>query len=412
MSKGYHITRDVSTQGLLSGKLARKDEVQRMIQSAVGGGADFFEIEEAEIVEVGVDEDTLPKLPDKSGPDYSMIGAVRCRRVYTDKGKADGELVWIPPLQLNTLRMPVIGEYVTIVSYLGFPFWSTDINVVRSQNNSIFPGLSKTGETSAKYSEGSDASEISATGTPNVAGSGNEFDTGLFTSDQKIKNLQPLTGDFILTGRYGNSIRLGGGLGRTESGNKVESLAPSIKLRVGQLSDDDSGVEEDSNQPIFEDINLDGSSLYMLTNETISFNKIPITFNNTGIDDVFPQSNEMIGRQVIINTGAITYQAKDGDFMCFSKGRFGVECEEDLLLETTGKFIVGTAEIFLGSQNATEPLILGDTLQGLLEDLIGAINALTVPTPVGPSGPPINAAQFSSIQSKLSTMLSTKVKSE
>ena len=45
MSKGYHITRDVSTQGLLSGKLARKDEVQRMIQSAVGGGADFFEIE-------------------------------------------------------------------------------------------------------------------------------------------------------------------------------------------------------------------------------------------------------------------------------------------------------------------------------------------------------------------------------
>ena len=150
----------------------------------------------------------------------------------------------------------------------------------------------------------------------------------------------------------------------------------------------------------------------MLTNETISFNKIPITFNNTGIDDVFPQSNEMIGRQVIINTGAITYQAKDGDFMCFSKGRFGVECEEDLLLETTGKFIVGTAEIFLGSQNATEPLILGDTLQGLLEELIGAINALTVPTPVGPSGPPINAAQFSSIQSKLSTMLSTKVKSE
>ena len=127
---------------------------------------------------------------------------------------------------------------------------------------------------------------------------------------------------------------------------------------------------------------------------------------------MFPASNEMIGRQVIINTGAITYQSKDGDFMCFSKGRFGVECEQDLLLETTGKFIVGTDEIFLGSQNATEPLILGDTLQGLLEELIGAINALTVPTPVGPSGPPINAPQFSAIQSKLSTMLSTKVKSE
>ena len=152
-------------------------------------------------------------------------------------------------------------------------------------------------------------------------------------------------------------------------------MPPSIKLRVGQFSDDDSGVEEDSNQPIFEDINLDGSSLYMLTNETISFNKIPITFNNTGIDDVFPQSNEMIGRQVIINTGAITYQIKDGDFMCFSKGRFGVECEEDLLLETTGKFIVGTQKYFEALRIATEPLILGDTLQGLLEELIGYIKS-------------------------------------
>ena len=38
-----------------------------------------------------------------------MIGAVRCRRVYTDKGKkGDGELVWIPPLQLNTLRMQLL----------------------------------------------------------------------------------------------------------------------------------------------------------------------------------------------------------------------------------------------------------------------------------------------------------------
>ena len=45
--------------------------------------------------------------------------------------------------------------------------------------------------------------------------------------------------------------------------------------------------------------------------------------------------------------------------MCFSKGRFGVECEEDLLLETTGKFIVGTRNILKYSE-VTEPLILGD----------------------------------------------------
>ena len=103
--------------------------------------------------------------------------------MFTPTRVNDGELVWIPPLQLNTLRISVIGEYVTIVSYLGFPFWSTDINVVRSQNNSIFPGLSKTGETSAKYSEGSDLSEISCN-TPNVGG-GNEFDTCIYVRPKR-----------------------------------------------------------------------------------------------------------------------------------------------------------------------------------------------------------------------------------
>ena len=41
------------------------------------------------------------------------------------------------------------------------------------------------------------------------------------------------------------------------------------------------------------------------------------TFNNTGIDDVFPQSNEMIGRQVM--QIQVLLSTKDGDFMCFSK---------------------------------------------------------------------------------------------
>ena len=46
-------------------------------------------------------------------------------------------------------------------------------------------------------------------------------------------------------------------------------------------------------------------------------------------------------------------------------------------------------------------MVLGEKLIDVLKDLIGAITAITVTTPVGPSGTPINSAQFTSIKSDL-----------
>ena len=53
-----------------------------------------------------------------------------------------------------------------------------------------------------------------------------------------------------------------------------------------------------------------------------------------------------------------------------------------------------------------EHMVLGDTLKDLLSQLIGAINAITVPTPNGTSGTPLNSAQFNKIKAKLGDILS------
>lgn len=63
----------------------------------------------------------------------------------------------------------------------------------------------------------------------------------------------------------------------------------------------------------------------------------------------------------------------------------------------TAKFNVGEGK---------EQMILGNTLVDLLGQLIDAILNLTVLTPHGPSGTPVNAATFSNIKSKLETALS------
>ena len=63
-------------------------------------------------------------------------------------------------------------------------------------------------------------------------------------------------------------------------------------------------------------------------------------------------------------------------------------------------------QVLIGGSSADQPIVLGNELKALIEDLITAIKAITVPTGTGPSGPPINSAQFESVSLKLKNMLS------
>ena len=63
-------------------------------------------------------------------------------------------------------------------------------------------------------------------------------------------------------------------------------------------------------------------------------------------------------------------------------------------------------QVLIGGSSASEPIVLGNALKGIIGELITAITAMTVPTGVGPSGPPMNAPQFEIIRGKLDTILS------
>lgn len=80
-------------------------------------------------------------------------------------------------------------------------------------------------------------------------------------------------------------------------------------------------------------------------------------------------------------------------------------------LNSTGVSIVtGTRKISLGSlDGSTQKAILGDTLKTTLENLINQIAIITVPTPAGPSGPPVNAPAILAMINTLNAILSNKV---
>jgi hypothetical protein len=101
------------------------------------------------------------------------------------------------------------------------------------------------------------------------------------------------------------------------------------------------------------------------------------------------------------------FELKDqfGNFINFNEESVELKDQfENSILMNEDNVKISAKKVNVGDGN--EQMVLGNTLVSLLEELISAINSLTVLTPHGPSGTPINAAQFTKIKSKLKTMLS------
>lgn len=81
---------------------------------------------------------------------------------------------------------------------------------------------------------------------------------------------------------------------------------------------------------------------------------------------------------------------------------------KDSAINVTSKEINLKTDNKLNLDSGKEPMVLGDTLKGILNDILKAIQTMTVMTPTGPSSVPINVADFASIQAKLQTILSKK----
>ena len=111
------------------------------------------------------------------------------------------------------------------------------------------------------------------------------------------------------------------------------------------------------------------------------------------------------GQQVVINPDRLLFNARTDSILLIADESVGISSNGTFNVDVGDKTIINSPEIYLGL-DAVEPVVLGDTLLGLLEELCDALQAETHPTPTGPSGPPINAADYSSIKSRLSTFLS------
>ena len=115
------------------------------------------------------------------------------------------------------------------------------------------------------------------------------------------------------------------------------------------------------------------------------------------------------------NGEKVEYKDQFKTSVIFNKDNVALNTEIDVNVEAKDSIVNAHAKQInlktdskLNIDSGKEPMVLGNQLVSLLQNLINGIISITVPTAVGPSGTPINSATFTQLLGKLETLKSKK----
>jgi hypothetical protein len=306
------------------------------------------------------------------------------------------------PLFPNIKNYPLINEVVLVLAlankeyqnnYNSLTFYylspinlwnSPQVNPIPSPNTNTRPTTQNKGYL-----------EIEATNTPNKpsVGSNTEFKVGnYFVEKSNINPLYAYEGDFIIDGRFGNSIRFGNTVPI-----RVDSL-PNNWSKVGNIGDPITIItnglhnQSPSYDSITENINSDKSSAYFTSTQQIPI-EVASTNDYLSYDNLTPPTlpNQYTGEQVILNSGRLLFNSSKDHILLSSAKSINLNAIESINFDTTGPIVMEGSEVYLGSSAAFESAVLGDTLidllQGITSNLATSLN--TAAAQLGNNGVPL-----------------------
>lgn len=199
-----------------------------------------------------------------------------------------------------------------------------------------------------------------------------KLDLGLdFIENPKILPLQSFSGDVIIEGRSGNSIRLGGSQHNLNTlSDSTNNGDPFLVIRNGSIN------KESTPDTTVEDINTDKTSIYLTSSHKVLL-KQPIAFG-TSWRKIPLYTNSYKGAQAVINSDRIVLNAKDDNILLFSKEGVGlignsvnIEGQSYVGLDSKKVYIGGTL-----ARQESEPMLLGGTTSEWLESLLDKLDRL------------------------------------
>jgi hypothetical protein len=201
---------------------------------------------------------------------------------------------------------------------------------------------------------------------------------GEFIEKNNINPLLPFSGDNIIEGRFGNSIRLGS----TNRSNDAilnswssfgEKGNPITIIKNGQ----DPNISTPSYQHIIEDINKDLSSIYITSNQ-----KIPIEISYeefSGLKEPPISPPEYANSQILLNSDRVLLNAKNDGILLSGNKFISLNSRNEIGITSRKNISLSANNINLGSTEANEQVPLGNSLLKQLEKLTSnIINVLEV----------------------------------
>ena len=330
--------------------------------------------------------------------------------------------------------LPLVGETVQLIDVAGRMHYKRTITGNINIGNARTDVDVKTyPQTQPPAKEGStEFSTANATGTPS-GGSGTDdrkTEIGKYFKEQQVNPLKLYEGDKIIQSRFGQSIRFSG---YNNGDGEDRKFAPTIILRNRQNSESLSKLKK--GELTEEDVNKDGTTI-AITSGDYKLNFQPGIIDDGGSSNFETKPthfesypSELKGNdQLLLNSERIILSAKSKEMIFYSKGNYGfisdgkmsidngkagadLDFNGDVRITTNDNntyILGGKGQIYLNTESDAEPLVRGETLQGLLEELIDAINAQIFKTPSGPTATgPENRGTFNDIKGRLEKFKST-----
>ena len=349
---------------------------------------DFYELEPAEVLEVlqgGIKHSELPdiyKLEGEEGPieDYSYVGAVKARFIYSQQGK-EASFVYLKPLNPNMYSVPAVGEIVVGVKYLGEFFYTTTINIHGNNNFNQVPNVSL----------------LNTKGTPPTIAPGK-----FLKRDETARRVVPQEGDVLIEGRFKNHIKLGSNIINEEespnihivaghllngdsdpSENKWREANENYEKQLEKPFVDDASKKNTREKPVFSDLDKDASSIYLTTKEDLF---VTPPFKSQFEDAVPPYADQTI----LINSDKIILNAQN-------TGNIVLSSVKNVIVSRKEEVIIETPKLIIGGDGAEENIVLGQKLLEALNDIVTILESGLV-CPVGAVVPGPGAALIAKLK--------------
>lgn len=312
---------------------------------------------------------------DKPDTTVDRLFALRvrsCSSFYNNK------IFLAKPSNINMKQIPLVGEFVLI--YKTFNEQSTSnkwregwyyvasVDLQSSINENMLPGIS----------DGLTQEQIDG------------IKPGKTFVRKSISPLQPYEGDVVIEGRVGNSIRFGSSINTAYPAGYYYKAAPWVTTNnsggdpIIVLSNGRKNLTK--KEFVVEDVEQDASSLYLTSTQQLNTLKLSkeLTIHN----------NTFIGSQFVGVADRVILRAKRDIAV--------IDSQAGIVLNTPN-------DIYIGGEDAAEPISHGLVLQQILQLLVQAI-ASGVTGPGGAPGVTNASPLLTEIQNLLLTLNSKKYK--